>query len=253
MGRQPRFDELLANLNDPDAEVRLAAIFTLGERAEGRAVKPLLVAHGRRSAQEQAAILRAFRAMGNVIFSPLHTILLRDVKPVLRADAAHILGELSNPTSIPALSRAIQDPHEMVRALVVNALNKFDDTRIFTPLVKALKDDTLTVRLEAALALGKRGDVRAVETLMRAYEHHLVHPRNMPLVFAALARIGDPRGVDVLADALLESDFPDVRAAAAVALGHIDDIRCQDVLRAALDDRDPTVREAVQAALNQKG
>lgn len=247
-----RFDELLTKLNDPREAVRLRAIHELGERRDMRAVKPLLIAHGRRAAAEKASILDAFWAMGDNAYPPLNAILLRDLNPILRADAAYVLGVLGNLQSIPPLSRAIHDPHEMVRALVVVALARFADSAVYPALLAALRDPSLTVRLEAAVALGNRGDVRAVDLLIQAIEQQWIHPRNLNLVIDALGNTHDPRGVDVLADVVDEFTLSAIHIAAARALGKIEDIRARELLSRLLEtSKDEQVRHTIRVALRR--
>lgn len=244
-----KFNELLAELNHVDQEARLSAIRALADRNDMRAVKPLLIARRRRESVERNAIMSAFRNLGDVAIPPLNAIVLRDVNPYLRSDAAYMLGELNNPLGFRPLCRAVFDNHELVRALAVAALAKFDNDAIFTPLLIALRyDESLSVRLEAAIALGTRGDVRAVEALIVAIEEQLVHPQNMPIIIRALAATGDPRAVDGLALAA-EDRHPNIRIAVAEALGHISDSRAEMVLEALLDDENEKVAMAAFAAL----
>lgn len=248
---EQRFDELLAELNNVDQETRLEAIRALADRHDMRAVKPLLIARRRRETVERTAIMNAFRSLGDVAIPPLNAIVLRDVNPYLRADAAYMLGELTNPLGLRPLCRAVFDNHELVRALSVAALAKFENTAIYTPLLIALRyDDSLSVRLEAAIALGNLGDVRAVESLITAIEEQLVHPQNMPIIINALATTCDPRAVDGLAIAA-EDRFPNNRAAAATALGIIPDIRAVNVLESLLDDENETVAMAAFDSLGR--
>jgi HEAT repeat protein len=249
---EQRFDELLAGLNDIDQDTRLSAIRALADRHDMRAVKPLLIARRRRETVERTAIMNAFLELGDIAIPALNAIVLRDVNPYLRSDAAYMLGELGNALGLRPLCRAVFDNHELVRALAVAALAKFDHTTIFTPLLIALRyDDSLSVRLEAAIALGNLGDVRAVEALIVAIEDQLVHPQNMPIIINALAATRDPRAVDGLALAA-EDRYPNIRAAAATALGKIPDSRAVMVLETLLDDENETVAMAAFEALGRQ-
>lgn len=252
MTDDPTIDVLLANLNHPSLEYRLRAIAELGQRRSLRSVKPLLIAHMRRQEPEKSAILEAFRDMGEHVLPPLNTIFLRDVNPFLQADAAFVLGELGNWHSIRVLARGVHMPHELVRAMSVAALGKYQTDETLGPILVALKDSTITVQVEAALVLGRRGDVRAVDILLRAIEESLIHPRNRHLMLIALGQTSDPRGVEVLADALYDPHAEN-RAAAAQGLGHIADVRVIPVLQDALNDPDATVQEAALAALRRLG
>lgn len=247
-----RFDDLLNKLHDPREAMRLIAIRQLGERGDMRAVKPLLIAHGRRAAAEKSAILDAFWSMGQRVYPPLNAILLRDLNPILRADAAYVMGVLGHSQSMEPLSRAILDSHEMVRALVVVALARFKVDAIFGPLVVALRDPSITVRLEAAVALGNHGDVRAVDLLIQAVEQQWIHPRNLHLVINALGNTHDPRAVEVLADVVQEHRLASVHIAAVRALGKIEDVRGHELLNHLLQySSDERIRQTARDALRE--
>lgn len=249
-----RFDELLNKLNDPREAARLVAIRQLGERGDMRAVKPMLIAHGRRAAAEKSAILDAFWSMGQRVYPPLNTILLRDLNPILRADAAYVMGVLGHSQSIEPLSRAVLDPHEMVRALVVVALARFNENAIFGPLVVALHDPSITVRLEAAVALGNHGDVRAVDLLIQAIEQQWIHPRTMHLVINALGNTHDPRAVEVFADVVEAHRLASVHVAAVRALGKIEDVRGYELLNYLLHSSpDEQIRQTARDVLRGLG
>ena len=68
---------------------------------------------------------------------------------------------------------------------------------------------------------------------------------------AALGSLGDPRGLDAIIAAC--SDKPTVRRRAVLALAPFDDPRVDEVLRAALDDRDWQVRQNAEDMLNPRG
>lgn len=252
MSGEPRFEELLSSLNHVDLAMRLTAIVLLGERRDQRAVKPLLLAYSQRPDVERAAIMDSFRLLDDLAFTPLSTILLRDLNPILRGDAAYILGELNNPAAIAPLSQAARESNDMVRALAVAALAKFHTDGVLASLLDALHDSHLSVSLEAALALGRRGDVRAVDKLIEAAEKQWLHPQNIPMLLQALASTQDPRVVEILADAL-DNEDPAIQIAAIDALGTIDEIRSIEVLQSMLQDEMPLIRQTAAQALRRLG
>ena len=84
--------------------------------------------------------------------------------------------------------------------------------------------------------------------LLSAAAHHRESPRRVKAVRALGVLRGDPEG-EALALAALEDATPEVRAAAADALGEMRSAAAIPRLLAALDDRDVTVAWAASAAL----
>lgn len=112
-------------------------------------------------------------------------------------------------------------------------------------LIEALSyENDHNIRLSAASALGKIGDPRAVEPLIDALEDQVIVKE---VVALALGEIGDPQAVEPLINEL-ENERWEVRGTAAKALGKIGDDRATKPLSQLLDDKIEIVRwNAVQA------
>jgi HEAT repeat protein len=91
---------------------------------------------------------------------------------------------------------------------------------------------------------------RNVEGLIKALEHK--DPNVRKAAAKALGRIGDKRAVEPLIKALSDSDW-EVRAAAAKALGKLGDLRAVEPLITALKDETIAVRECAAEALGKIG
>jgi HEAT repeat protein len=104
--------------------------------------------------------------------------------------AAWALGELENPEAIEPLSRALTDGPPPLRRAAASALGEIEHTDAVPVLIRAVSDPDAIVRTHAAWSLGEIEDHAAVEALSRA---------------------------------LLTDQVPEVRVAAARALGAIEE------------------------------
>ncbi|HSB03432.1 MAG TPA: HEAT repeat domain-containing protein [Anaerolineales bacterium] len=181
----------------------------------------------------------------------------RDVE--VRVYAARALGELCDARTIPSLIVALEDKEFEVRAAAAEALGNMGDARAVEPLIhmvekqlrpwsgdwkqreagiKALLkigapavdaliaapgDRDPHVLYDAVRILRNMGDTRAAELLVTIMKKWYLHGSVRDDASKALAEIGMP-AVDLLI-AALEDKQSEVRAAAAEALGKIDDAR----------------------------
>lgn len=132
----PTIPHLIADLKDPDLEVRKAittTLVTIGKPA----VEPLIKALKAEDAQT-------------------------------RFHAALALGEIGDGHAVDALAAAIKDPDATVRDTAVGALSKFKGPQVIEGMIAALKDEDPLIRSRAARALGDLNDNRAVEPLLEA-------------------------------------------------------------------------------------
>lgn len=204
-------------LADPDAEVRQAAVKTLGDLQDTAAVTALTMA------------------------------LSRDDDPEVRATAAWSLGQLESARAIPALSRAVtEDAVAKVRERSAWALGQIEDVGAVPALVRALGDTDAEVRRQAAWALGQIEDASAVPGLTAGLDDADAETRRQ--VVWALGQIEDPSAVDALA-AVVGDEDPEVRERAVWALGQIEDLRAAPALTRALGDSLAEVRMRAAVAL----
>jgi len=107
---------------------------------------------------------------------------------VVRAKAAHALGEIGGIRAVDALMMALKDTNSQVRRAAANALGKLDATRVEDAIIPARQDTNPTMRRAAADALGERGDARAVDALIPALTDRNREVRS--LAASALDRLG---------------------------------------------------------------
>jgi HEAT repeat protein len=135
------------------------------------------------------------------------------------------------------------DPDEAVRAEAAEVLGGAGPAAM-APLRKASADPSPRVREAVATACGETGDPATVPWLM----DNAAHADDAQLreaAVAALGAIGDARAVPLLIRLAGEAP-PQVRRRVIVALTAFDGDDVEAAVRAALDDRNPMVREAAE-------
>jgi HEAT repeat protein len=154
-----RIGDLIATLNQADADARQRAAIALGNAGDAGAVEPLIKA-------------------------------LKDSDYFVRCFAAEALGKLRDPRALDPLVQALHDEHYLVRRTAAQALGSLKDRRAVEPLVKASENEHFLVQRSAAEALGAIGDPSAVDPLIKALANDDSYIQNGAAI--ALAKIGDP-------------------------------------------------------------
>lgn len=89
-----------------------------------------------------------------------------------RREAAHELGKIKDPRSVPPLIVALKDPEPMVRLDVSGALIEIG-TPVVEPLIEAMKHDNDSIFLWNAIrVLEEVGDPKAIEPLKEIEQKH---------------------------------------------------------------------------------
>jgi len=105
---------LVLALHDANASTRRLAMWGLGEMrfAETGPVIAAMLKDPEPLVRAEAA--RSLAELSNRAWTFHITPLLQDAQPVVRANAAHALGDLADPRSLPALNQALQDKDDKV-------------------------------------------------------------------------------------------------------------------------------------------
>ncbi len=167
----------------------------------------------RKPSMEQIASLAEARDVDG-----LETMLAADEQEA-RVEAAHALGRLRRPRTVPALVSAMGDAQVRVRQAAAQAL-----TRIGEPAVPAL----------VAALEGKGG-------------------RLAPYALWALGEIGSPAALDALVRGASDSSGWRVRWSAVKSLGDVGGEKAIQALVGALGDRDQRVRSMASERLQRIG
>ncbi|NNG16699.1 MAG: HEAT repeat domain-containing protein [Gemmatimonadales bacterium] len=145
---------------------------------------------------------------------------LTDPGPCVRAMAARLLGRTESAEAVARLQSALNHADAETRKVGALGLGIAESEDAVPPLVRALEDRDAGVRATAAWALGEiedRAAVMPLVSIMRDADRSV----RLNAVYA-LGEIEDPRANEPLARALAADRDPEVRRAAAWALGNLD-------------------------------
>jgi HEAT repeat protein len=208
-----RLDVLVDGLHDADPSVRQAALVTLGRRRETAAASAVAATLTDADYQVRLAGVRALTLVDpQLAAARLAEVACSEVDPGVRHAIADALGELGTPEVIAPLAALLADPEPAVHA-------------------------------QAAESLALVGTLPALEALAGG----LRRPGAKSQVLAQLQRLGVPAIRVLLACA--RASEPELRAAAAEALGVLRHTLALPTLRLLAHDADERVRTAANAAL----
>jgi HEAT repeat protein len=263
---------LIKLLEDRFAPVREAAAITLGLTGDTSAVKALTkqAEMGHKSSPtseaQHKATIQAVIALGrlksekatellNKILKKGYSSAPSDWQLQLRQAAALGLGYLDTPASVTSLIEVLRDTEAgPIRNSAITALGVMKQEKTFRVLLENINfrpfEDKAQVwrRQEGiVIALGERRDRRAVPYIIPLVNSEY------PEVRAALARTLVQLGEDQHGESLLQllrDRLPEVRAAAAQALGELNIQQAQDALNVVLQDPNRQVANAAAFALD---
>jgi HEAT repeat protein len=221
-GRTSAIPRLGPLLDDPEWEVRQAAIASLGRIGDPSAA-PLLV----------AAVTGADR-----VSSP-------EGASAVRAAAGEALGQLGV-AAVPVLVEALRGRHAKLRETAIAALGAIGGTEAVGALAGMVDDDRSSVRQAAIGALARAAGPEAVPALLRVLTHR--DPTTRRCAIDALGALGRSVPVAPVKAALADPDRG-VRDTAVRALGGIGTTESASALVAALEGGDRDLHAAAWAAL----
>jgi HEAT repeat protein len=240
---------LVRSLNDPELTVDAAG--ALARIGDARAYEGLfaLIAHERGAVRQ--AVVGALNSLGQPRMAQDVRRLLTDPNPRARESAVRIAGYFGYPDCAPLLLDRVHDENEDVRRAAVETLPNLQDERAFTLLDRAIHDESPKIRSVAAQSLGQLEDSQGVPALLEAMTDHDAWVR----YYAArsLGQIRSPESIDTLARVLREDTAPQVRIAAADALGAIGGRRAVSILAPFINSDDRDLARAALLALGLVG
>lgn len=226
--------------------------------------------HKDRSIREQArlAIIDMGKGATDRVLTALHTAVGQK-----RLVLLGLLGELEDLQATPVLIDALRNgPMAPFRVAAAEGLAKIDDVSALDALLDALLDRDTTVKIAAIRALGDYGIPRAIEPLrvmlsfetavaqeaawvlggtfkdQNAADFLLEHPHSARSI-DILGQLRERRATQVLVP-LLQDPEPQLRAAASIALGHLNvESSVSTLLQILKEDENEMVRAAVATAL----
>jgi len=252
-------------LTDPDDRVRIVAIMAAGRVGLCRVadqVRPFL---GDQSEMVRAAAIFALVRCGEPIDQLPLASLLQHPRPLFRAHAAYILGELGNPSALPLLREAAMDPMaradpaqaRIYRLQLAEAMVKLGESGALHEIRAALypaQPGELEAAAFAAQVLGQVKDRASAAQLRYLTEANDPRAGRMPAEIRlaaanALVRMGYGDGTFVAAE-YLTNQLPSIRAQAALLLGETRRRGNLPTLKGMMvSDQDALVRVAAAAGI----
>ncbi len=183
---------------------------------------------------------------------------LKDSDEAVRIAAVAALGHLRTRAAIVALGTAVKDPSVSVRQEAVRAMGSghssgmADD--VADALAPAVEDSDKQVQISAATILARTDSAKVVPLLSRLIEKGILASRGDSSrvgIVEALGRQGDTRATATLIGLLKDSNDPQVRYAAAYALGRTGGEGAGEALIAALAKGDAGVQETCIVSLGR--
>ncbi len=255
-------EELIKVLFDGTIRASAAQLGSFLQFLRGGALSPLLRASETVEHKELQAVLRksvqgiASRNRGAVVK------LLEESDAVIAAGAARLAGEMQITEAGPSLAHLLAHADPAVRLAAVEAAVTLKASTAASALEQTLKDPEREIRIAAARALGAlryRPAVKTLEFMLRRKEMRSADVTEKVAFFQAYGMVAEADGLELLDGLLNGKGFlrkrepTEIRAAAALALGHIPGGAARDVLMKASQDEDPVVRSNVNSALRSEG
>lgn len=211
----PALLETVQATRTEDGDVREIALRALARIGDPRAVDALVASLASADGWLAPRLADILTRHGSLVIEPLLAVLQQPGRPLARAWAANVLGEVRAAPAFAALARGLDDLEDEVRAKSATALGRLDDQRAIPYLLEHLLTDPAPfVRARIATALGRFDDPEVIERLVRGLGDSAWWVRLRSI--EALEQIG-PRAEPSLLTAL-DDPNPEIRIRAAVGL-----------------------------------
>jgi HEAT repeat protein len=163
------------------------------------------------------------------LLSPLFQKLLKDPDFRVRQNAVYNLGQLKDPSTIPALQEALKDSDPYVRMNAASALGQLKDPSVIPALQEALKDSDPQVRVRVADGLAQLKDPSGIRALQEALKDHNVEVNMRFYALNALAKLNAPSLIPIsVVQEFLEGNYYDPEDEETSWLG-IDELYSMDI------------------------
>lgn len=257
------FEDVVRNLRNPDAKVRMSALRVLREAEYPEAIEPIapLVNDPVDQIQLEAIAAELGFFLVEDVPEKKRVAWIIEVRNAGKAPAAFALGPLAVwPREAPgeliaALLRAVDDENAKVRLEAIYGLGVMAKPPLADEaaqqLIKALDHYDAAVRAGAARVVGRLQVKSAGDALIKA-----VNDSNAQVRFAsmrALGEIGEARAVQALTDQFTFYGKGEGAWAALEALARIAHASSVPLFKARLSDRDPFLRRAAAEGLGRSG
>ena len=235
-------------LQDPDEEIRAAALTTLARLGSNRFLPQMLARLGDDSPRVEGAAIEALSRMDAQAVSE---VMLRSpsITQKYRRQLLSVVRE--NPAALQRafLEACLRDPDQDVRCTAVATLANHPDSDNIDSVAELLSDPEVDVRREVFLVLARHRSQRTRELLLRQAQHD--EPARIDAV-RALARVGDDRLVTHLIALYADSDIEE-KLAIIETLGALEAPCSEPFLSRQLRHTESSVRGRAVVALARIG
>jgi putative heme-binding domain-containing protein len=218
---------LRAMLDQPEREVKLAALGGLEEAADPDAAESIRTTFER--GQDGTVKRQALSALAACDDGKTPRYLMKHLGDPARdtrfdTDALRTHGRLKAQDAVPVMADFASRPEESLRSAAFDALVRTGGESAVAAVVGLMRDPAPDVRVAAVRAAGDLGDRSAVPALLEAHGRR----ESREAALAALARIPDARAAEAYLEGIASADF-DLRE------------RCKSSLREVRDAALPAV------------
>jgi HEAT repeat protein len=261
--QQVRFDDVVRNLRNPDAKVRISAVRLLREARYPEAVVPMapVVNDPIDAIQLEAISAELAFFMVEPVPERKRVGFLIEIRNQGGAAGAFELGPLAvwpkaaPPELFRELFKAVDDENERVRLEAIHAVGVIGVTSFPADaeplLIKALDHYDPAIRAAAARVAGRLKTKSAGDALIKAINDS---DRNVRFAaIRALGQIGEQRAVQALSDQLIYYEKGEGAWASLEALARIGHITSVPVFTRYLTHKDPQLRRAAAEGLGRAG
>lgn len=185
--------------------------------------------------------------------------LISSAEGAVAMEAVKRAGGLKTAAAVPALGKVLSEPYRELRVAAVTALVEIGTPGAMQALEKALEDVDRDVRVAAIKALAQKAYKPAlskVSAMVKSNQMRETDRTERLAMFELFGILCGDSGVTWLDEMLnpkgglfSKKEEPELRACAAIALGHIGTTRSQAALQKAMSEKDVVVRNAVNRAL----
>lgn len=196
---------------DPESLERLSY---LGRFDRSAAVRKAAISAVNRAADRTAA------AVDPQSEGPSLVVLLNDPSADRRLEAVYVIGKNGLSQYAFRVAVLLDDTDSKVRKVAAEALGQLKEPGTIGALTKAINDSEATVRISAALALGNMGDPRALSVLLEELSLRGRYSSSWKRIIHSLGKIQHPDSIRALERVLPKSDT-DERQAVAEALAQL--------------------------------
>jgi HEAT repeat protein len=158
--------ELIPMLNDPNREVRRAAVNALSNINDKSAVQPLMDRFKiENDLNVKMQIVVALGELRSALSLNLLKTLLKDPYPAFRNEAVRAMGKLNDKSTYSDLVLMLKDEAESVKVIASNFVRDLKIKSAQSYRIENLQSPSSVVRMAAAQALGEVGDEASIVSL----------------------------------------------------------------------------------------